>query len=83
MISAVEPDEPASKFQQRDNAHAGIGARVSRDQCAAMTSSDPTKNPEFQKVVRHFLTTPPKPHKPIGKKKASLKSKSGAGRKGK
>jgi hypothetical protein len=48
-----------------------------------MTSSDPTKNPEFQKVVRHFLTTPPKPHKPIGKKKASLKSKSGAGRKGK
>jgi hypothetical protein len=30
--------------------------------------SDPTKDPEFQKVVRHFLTTPPKPHKPFGKK---------------
>lgn len=25
---------------------------------------DPTKDPEFQKVVRHFLSTPPKPHKP-------------------
>jgi hypothetical protein len=24
--------------------------------------SDPTKDPEFQKVVRHFVTTPPKPH---------------------
>jgi hypothetical protein len=23
--------------------------------------SDPTKDPEFQKVVRHFLTTPPQP----------------------
>jgi hypothetical protein len=30
--------------------------------------SDPTKDPEFQKVVRHFLTTPPQPHKPLGKK---------------
>jgi hypothetical protein len=29
---------------------------------------DPTKDPEFQKVVRHFLTTPPKPHKALGKK---------------
>jgi hypothetical protein len=50
---------------------------------AFMSKSDPTQDPEFQKVVRHFLTTPPKPHKPIGKKKASLKSKSGARRKGK
>jgi hypothetical protein len=33
-----------------------------------MTKTDPTKDPEFQKVVRHFLTTPPKPHKPLGKK---------------
>jgi len=29
---------------------------------------DPTKDPEFQKVVRHFLSTPPKVHKPLGKK---------------
>jgi hypothetical protein len=26
---------------------------------------DPTKDPEFQKVVRHFLNTPPKPHKSL------------------
>jgi hypothetical protein len=32
-----------------------------------MAKSDPTKDPEFQKVVRHFLTTPPQPHKPLGK----------------
>jgi hypothetical protein len=24
--------------------------------------SDPTKDPEFQKVVRHFVTTAPKTH---------------------
>jgi len=49
----------------------------------AAKSSDPTKNPEFQKVVKHFLTTPPQPHKPLGKKPkksglriASSKSKS-------
>jgi hypothetical protein len=23
---------------------------------------DPTKEPEFQKVIRHFVTTPHKPH---------------------
>jgi hypothetical protein len=49
------------------------------------TKSDPLKNPEFQKVVRHFLTTPHKPHKPIGEKKKSrpkTRSKSGARPKG-
>ena len=30
---------------------------------------DPTKDPEFQKVIRHFVTTPHKPHKPTGKLK--------------
>jgi hypothetical protein len=47
--------------------------------------SDPTKDLEFQKVVRHFLTTPPKPHKPLAKKakkprkrRASAKPKSAA-----
>jgi hypothetical protein len=34
-----------------------------------MAKSDPTKDPEFQKVVRTFLQTKPEPHKP--KKKAA------------
>jgi hypothetical protein len=29
-------------------------------------NSDPTKDPEFQKVIRHFVTTPHKPHEPLG-----------------
>ena len=33
------------------------------------TKSDPTKDPQFQKVVQHFLKTPPKPHKKGGEKK--------------
>jgi hypothetical protein len=37
----------------------------------------PTKDPEFQKVIRHFVTTPPKPHSEIkiGKRKAKPLSK--------
>jgi hypothetical protein len=33
---------------------------------------DPTKDPEFQKVVQHLLNTPPKPHSAmkLGKRKA-------------
>jgi hypothetical protein len=43
-----------------------------------MTKSDPTKDPEFQKVVRHFLSTPPKPHKATAKlPKKSVKTKKG------
>jgi hypothetical protein len=43
----------------------------------AMTNkSDPTKDPEFQKVVRHFLTTPPRPHK--ASKKPKKRRKAGA-----
>jgi hypothetical protein len=34
-----------------------------------MAKSDPTKKPEFQKVVQTFLHTKPKPHKPLGKRK--------------
>jgi hypothetical protein len=41
------------------------------------TKPDPTKDPEFQKVVRHFLTTPPQPHKPLGKR-AKKRPKRGA-----
>jgi hypothetical protein len=36
-------------------------------------SSDPTKNPEFQKVVQAFLQTPPKPHKGPAKKPAKAR----------
>jgi hypothetical protein len=35
-------------------------------------TSDPTKDPEFQKVVQTFLHTKPQPHKP-GLKKAAKK----------
>jgi len=31
---------------------------------AKTPKSDPKKDPEFQKVVQHFLKTPPQPHKP-------------------
>jgi len=31
--------------------------------------SDPTKDPDFQAVVQHFLKTPHKPHKPKKKSK--------------
>lgn len=31
---------------------------------AKSPKSDPAKDPEFQKVVQHFLKTPPKPHAP-------------------
>ena len=38
---------------------------------------DPTKDTEFQKVVRHFVTTPPKPHSEmkLGKRKAKASTK--------
>jgi len=36
---------------------------------------DPTKDPEFQKVVDAFLRTPPKPHKPTSKAKPIAKPK--------
>jgi hypothetical protein len=29
---------------------------------ARVPPNDPTKDADFQKVVRHFLSTPPKPH---------------------
>jgi hypothetical protein len=38
---------------------------------------DPTKDPEFQKVVRHFVTTPPKHHSEmrLGKRKQKASPK--------
>jgi hypothetical protein len=42
-----------------------------------MAKSDPTKDPQFQKVVQAFLHTKPKPHKPLGKRpKRTRKAKS-------
>jgi hypothetical protein len=43
--------------------------------------SDATKDPEFQKVVRHFVTTPHKPHKPIGKSKPKAGAKANPSKK--
>jgi hypothetical protein len=47
-------------------------------------NSDPTKAPEFQKVVQTFLQTKPQPHKksaarPAAKKRARRKKKSQEG----
>jgi hypothetical protein len=49
-----------------------------------MTKSDPTKDPEFQNVVRHLLNTPPKPHKEmkIGKREAKPELKERSAPKG-
>ncbi len=44
---------------------------------------DATKDPEFQNVVRYFLTTPPKPHKPLGRKIKKKRAKRGASAKSK
>ena len=43
---------------------------------------DPTKDSEFQKVIRHFVTTPHKPHAPIGEKKKEASGKGTAKGKG-
>jgi len=40
-------------------------------------SSDPTKDPEFQKVVQAFLHTKPQPHKALKKRKAKRGAKRG------
>jgi hypothetical protein len=46
-----------------------------------MAKSDPTKDPEFKRVLGNLLSAPPKPHsemklgKRSGKKKASPKRK--------
>jgi hypothetical protein len=37
--------------------------------------SDPTKDPEFQKVVQTFLHTKPQPHKPKKKRAAKKRAK--------
>jgi hypothetical protein len=44
---------------------------------AMANKPDPTKDPDFQKVVRDFVTTPPKPHSEIklGKRKAKAGAK--------
>jgi hypothetical protein len=42
---------------------------------AKPSQDDPTKDPEFPKMVQTFLKTPPKPHKAAGKRKSSAKRK--------
>jgi len=41
-----------------------------------MTKSDPTKDPEFQRVLSNLLKAPPKPHKDMKLGKRSAKKKS-------
>ena len=40
----------------------GLGGLVAKP-IGRMAESDPTKDPEFQKVICHFLRTPSKQHK--------------------
>jgi hypothetical protein len=40
-----------------------------------MTKTDPTKDPEFQKVMKTFLRTKPRPHKPKKKRNANRGAK--------
>ena len=30
-----------------------------------MSENDPTKEPDFEKVIRHFVTSPPETHSPL------------------
>lgn len=39
---------------------------------------DPTKDPEFQRVIRHFVTTPPKLHEEMKMGKPRRKRDRGA-----
>jgi|HubBroStandDraft_1064217.scaffolds.fasta_scaffold50858_3 hypothetical protein len=39
---------------------------------------DPTKAPEFQKVIRHFVTTPHKPHAPLKSNKRNPDRQNGS-----
>jgi hypothetical protein len=45
---------------------------------------DPTKDPEFQKVIRHFVTSAPKPHEEmkLGRSKGSIGPKNKPPRRG-
>jgi hypothetical protein len=40
-----------------------------------MAKSDPTKDPEFQKMVQAFLHTKPQPHKPLKSKQRAKAAK--------
>lgn len=42
-----------------------------------MAKSDPTKDAEFNRVLKNLLSTPHKPHKPKGKKRKSPKRPKG------
>jgi hypothetical protein len=42
---------------------------------AKAPEKDPTQDPEFQRVVQTFLTTPPQPRKPKCERKVRQKAK--------
>lgn len=70
--SHITLDLIAILSSQRES-HAGFeeAKESPRNRDSPVGKADPTKDPEFQKVVRHFVTTPPKPHKDmkLGKRK--------------
>jgi hypothetical protein len=40
-----------------------------------MVEQDPIKDPEFQKVIHHFVTTPHRPHESLGSQNKRSKVK--------
>jgi hypothetical protein len=70
---------PLSKKEGYDHSSASLG--LVNTSIMIDNKSDPTKDPEFQKVIRHFVTTPPKPHSAmkVGKRKTKASTKASFG----
>src|SRR6202045_4741417 len=75
--SVAELAARISRSQAGRSLHSDFRAYTSLVNRVSDKARDPTKEPEFQKVIRHFVTTPPKPHSEmkVGKREAKLSAK--------
>ena len=60
-LEQIGDQSPGSTHRRREQM-ASTGNRALWKTSLMADKPDPTKDPEFLKVVRHFVTTPPKPH---------------------